>query len=301
MDLKLNSKASALLSKCTDLSDVETHEYDINGRTVEVIDLGVATQLRGETAEKAGVYVAESALGCLGKVGKKRRSITVDIPRHPAIATLGCQLAGWAIDIRGKNKLGSGPARILARKPGKIIDKTGYSESSKEAALVLETDVLPDRETCRTILDETHAQKLTVAAFRDDTYVGLINVLARVVEVGIFRLNNLGYDTTKIASARGTVPMPDLDEDMMHASNDAIIYGGKVSLETNGWDPDLTEKAVSRYSQAYGKTFKDIYTEANCDFYKIDPGIFAPAEIDVTDRLNGKRYAAGKVLIDQKR
>ena len=297
MDLKLNRKAIDLLNKCTGMADVEVMEYYLDGKTATIIDLGVSTEVNKETAKKAAVYAAEASLGGLGKVEKKGMNITVDIPNHPAIATLGCQLAGWAIDMDGKHKLGSGPARILARKPGKIIDKIGYAESSDEAALVLETDILPNKETCRRILEETHAQKLTVAAFRDSSYVGLVNVLARIVEVGIFRASNLGYDTKNIVSASGTVPMPALGPDTMYTSNDAIIYRGIVRIETTQWNSDLTEKAVSKSSPSYGKTFKDIYNEAGGNFYKIDPAIFAPAVLEVKDLVNGEKYSAGKVLI----
>jgi methenyltetrahydromethanopterin cyclohydrolase len=294
MDLKLNKKASTLLSRCMGLADIDILEYVIDGRTASILDLGDSTEVNRETAKKAAVYAAESSLGGLGKVEKRGSIISVEIPEHPAIATLGCQLAGWAIDIGGKHKLGSGPARILARKPGKIIDKIGYVESSDEAALVLETDTLPDKETCKLILDATGAQKLTVAAFRDSSYIGLINVLARIVEVGVFRLNNLGYDTRKIVSAHGTVPAPALDQDVMYTANDAIIYKGKVSLETTEWDPKITEKAVSKSSASYGKAFKDICSEAGGDFYKIDPAIFAPAALVVKDDAGKKTFTAGR-------
>jgi len=82
--------------------------------------------------------------------------------------------------------------------------------------------------------------------------------------------------------------MPPLGRDIMYASNDAIIYRGTVSMETENWDPELTEKAVSKASPAYGRSFKDIYNEADGDFYKIDQQIFAPARIKIKDLRDGK-------------
>jgi methenyltetrahydromethanopterin cyclohydrolase len=297
MDLKLNQNTCSALEKVKGIKGISSLEYDFDGRKATVLDIGVSDRIKGKSAEKLGLLVADASMGLLGKTRINEGTLTVEISRDPVIATLGCQLAGWAIDIDGKKRLGSGPARILARKPGKIIDATGYSESSDKAALILETNTLPGIEECKKILDETKAKELIIAAFREDSTVGLINVLARIVEVGMFRLHNIGYDTKKVIWAKGTVPIPPLGKDIMYTSNDAIIYRGTVSMETEGWDHALTDKAVSRISTAYGKNFKEIFTEAGSDFYKIDPGIFAPAAIKVKDLLDGKSYSAGGVYV----
>jgi methenyltetrahydromethanopterin cyclohydrolase len=297
MDLKLNQNTYHALEKARNIKGVSCIEYALDDRKATVLDIGVTEKVKGKSAEKLGLIVADASMGLLGKTWIDEGTLTVEISRTPVIATLGCQLAGWAIDISGKKRLGSGPARILARKPGKIIDAIGYAESSDKAALVLETHTLPGIDECKKILDETKANELIVAAFREDSTVGLINVLARIVEVGLFRLHNIGYDTRKVAWAKGTVPIPPLGKDIMYTSNDAIIYRGTVSLETEGWDPTLTDKAVSKVSSAYGKNFKEIFTEAGSDFYRIDPRIFAPAQIKVKDLLDGKSYSAGGVYV----
>jgi methenyltetrahydromethanopterin cyclohydrolase len=297
MDLKLNQNTYHALEKAKNIKGVSCIEYDLEGRKATILDIGVSDRIKGKSAEKLGLIVADASMGLLGKTRTDEGTLTVEISRNPVIATLGCQLAGWAIEIGRKKRLGSGPARILAKKPGKIIDATGYAESSDKAALVLETNTLPGEDECKKILDETKANELIVAAFREDSTVGLINVLARIVEVGMFRLHNIGYDTRKVAWAKGTVPIPPLGKDIMYTSNDAIIYRGTVSLETEGWDPALTDKAVSKVSSSYGKNFKEIFTEAESDFYKIDPEIFAPAQIKVKDLTDGKSYSAGGVYV----
>lgn len=295
MDLELNQKTCRLLSKAAEYEGADSIDYEIAGKKVTVIDLGVEAEIENSTATELGILAAEASTGTLGKVRIEKDMLSIEIPELPAVATLSCQLAGWAIGIEGNKKLGSGPARILARKPEKIIDEVGYAESSRVSALMIETDTLPGKETCEKILVETGAKHLYIAAFRGDTQVGLINVLARIVEVGIFRLHNIGYDVKKIASASGSVPLIRLGKDSMYEANDAIIYHGKVSLETRAWDLQFTEKAISRSSPSYGKSFKDIYREAGCDFYKIDGRIFAPAALEITDLVDGRRYAAGRI------
>jgi len=55
------------------------------------------------------------------------------------------------------------------------------------------------------------------------------------------------------------------------------------------------EKAPSQASEAYGKPFLEIFKEANYDFYKIDPNLFAPAIIIVNNVKTGKTFKAGKI------
>lgn len=289
MDLNLNLKTYEILQG---IGVGESMEFDIDGRRATVLDLGVNVEVVDESVARS---VAEASMGSLGQVGIEGDKLCVDIPAHPSVATLSCQLAGWSIEIGGKKKLGSGPARIPAKKPGALIDKVGYHESSEKSSLVLETNVLPDKGVCRKILDATGSNELIIAAFRDDSTVGLINVLARIVEVGLFRLHNLGFDVNRISSAGGEVAIPPLTRDIMFTSNDAIIYQGLVFLEVDGWVPDLTAKAVSKSSSVYGKSFKEIFSEAGGDFYKIDPDIFAPARLEVTDLRDGKEYSSEEV------
>jgi methenyltetrahydromethanopterin cyclohydrolase len=295
-DLNLNQKSYKILQGFRDYDGVETTEFSIGGKKATVIDLGVRVKIDDKLSKKIGISVAEATMGSLGKVGVVGDKLGVDISEYPAIATLGCQLAGWSIEVEGKKKLGSGPARIPAGKPSEIIDRVGYHESSEKSTLILETDTLPGKDTCKKILKDTKSRELIIAALRDDTTIGLINVLARIVEVGIFRLNNLGYDVNTIVSASGSVPVPKITPDVMFTSNDSIIYRGMVSLEVNGWDPEITERAVSRSSGVYGKSFKEIFEEAGGNFYKIDPEIFAPAGLNVTDLKDGRKYRAGGIL-----
>lgn len=295
MGLKLNNKACKVLEKVREFPGVIASEYSINGKSAIVIDAGVNASLPKEEQERIGLLIAEASMGTLGEASINDGCLDVRIPLYPPIATLGCQLAGWPIEISGKNALGSGPARILAKKPRKLMDKLGYSESSSDAVLILETDKLPNEETCARILKETDAQDLHIAAFRPQSTVGLINILARVAEVSIYRLSNIGFDVSVIESASGIVPIPKDPEDAMSAGNEAIIYKGKVNLSVRGWRSEVACKAVSSGSNSYGRSFKELLDLADGDFYKMDPGIFAPAKLEVTDLIDGKEYSVGRI------
>jgi methenyltetrahydromethanopterin cyclohydrolase len=292
MDLKLNQRAYELLNKTAEENELRRLEYSNGSKKATLIDMGVNAKFGQKKAFELGAKIADASMGCLGKTVIKNNVLEVIIPEKPAVAALSCQLAGWEITVGDHKALGSGPARIPAKKPSKIIEKMGYFESPREAALILETDHLPDKDACLKLLEDTKAENLVIAAFKGNTDIGLINILARVAEVGIFRLNNLGFDTKKIISAEGSVPIPLIPVDAMFKGNDAIIYQGKVGLKVDTWDSALTEKAVSSSSPVYGKSFQDIFNAALGDFYRIDANIFSPAEINIVDQ-KGNKYHSG--------
>lgn len=281
--MKLNDKAYTILDSLA----AKEQRYVFDSGVVRVLDVGIQQHLPIQSALK----VAEASLGGLGEI-KLDDLLNVRIPKLPAVATLGSQLAGWSITHSKGLALGSGPARLLANKPKEILSKIQYTESSSYGALLLESDSMPDTLTLEKILSETHTQDLIVAVFSGDSITGLINVLARVVEVAFFRLINLGYDVNRIKSAEGRVPFIKLSRESIFEANDAIIYKGSVSLEAECWDPELTPKVVSRNSPAYGKPFKKIFEEAARRFYQIPKEIFAPAELKVKDSVTGLTYSA---------
>ena len=295
MDLKLNKRTFRKIEELMEKYGFETIDYEFDTGKVRILDIGVDVRIKEKDAWKIGEGVAEASMGSLGKVKIKKNKVYVNIKEYPSIATLSCQMAGWAVRIGSNTVLGSGPVRIPARKPCNVIDKIGYYEDSEKGVLLLETDTIPTKIPCRKMLNESNVNELMIIVFRGNTTIGLMNIMARIVEVGIYRLEKLGYDVNRILSARGNVPIPELDEDVMFTSNDAIIYSGEVSLEVSEWNSELTEKAISRASKFYGRNFKEIFNDAEGDFYKIDPDIFAPARLKVRDLENNKEYESGDV------
>jgi len=69
-------------------------------------------------------------------------------------------------------------------------------------------------------------------------------------------------------------------------------------VEFEGNDETLSgmvEKAVSSASKQYGRPFAEIFKEADFDFYKIDPDLFAPAVLTLSNLKTGRAFRAGRL------
>jgi methenyltetrahydromethanopterin cyclohydrolase len=88
----------------------------------------------------------------------------------------------------------------------------------------------------------------------------------------------------------------------MARTNDAILYGGTTYYAVECDDEEelerIVEKAPSRASKQHGKPFIEIFKEANYDFYKIDPNLFAPAQLTINNIETGKFFKAGEISSD---
>ena len=82
----------------------------------------------------------------------------------------------------------------------------------------------------------------------------------------------------------------------MGRTNDAILYGGQVRLTVRCDDAEaerLARELPSSSSKDYGRSFADTFREVEFDFYKIDPGLFAPSEVWVSNVASGRSWRAG--------
>ena len=91
-----------------------------------------------------------------------------------------------------------------------------------------------------------------------------------------------------------------VDETMtgMGRTNDAILYGGTVHLFVDATDEeakDLAEKMPSNTSSDYGRPFGEIFKSYEYDFFKIDPMLFSPAKVIITNTKSGKSFTAGEL------
>jgi methenyltetrahydromethanopterin cyclohydrolase len=87
----------------------------------------------------------------------------------------------------------------------------------------------------------------------------------------------------------------------MGRTNDAILYGGRVHLSVRGDDAsarDLAQRLPSRNSRDFGRSFAEIFRAVEFDFYKIDPALFAPAEVWVSNLDSGNTWHAGALEMD---
>ena len=115
----------------------------------------------------------------------------------------------------------------------------------------------------------------------------------------------LQYDVTKVKHAAGIAPIAPIDPDGLKAmgkTNDAVLFGGRtyyyVESDENDDIADVAAKLPSSAADGYGKPFFDVFKEAEFDFYKIDKGMFAPAEVVINDLTTGKIYKEGYVNVD---
>jgi len=264
--------------------------FSVDADGVLLVDVGVEREVAD--ALDVGLKIASASTGGLASFNVAGDYLEVKMSNMPAVAALGCQLSGWKVS---DGCYGSGPARVLAKKPREFFEKTGYSEKSAEAALILECESIPDALVLNNIKELCEVEQLAVACFRGGSQVGVINVLARVVEMAFFRLDFLGYDTTKIVKASGSVPHKGVSSPA--EANDAIIYEGAVSIETSGWNSNLTPKCVSSASSLFGRRFKGILADAGGDFFKVDFDFFAPSRIRVLDLDSKEKFEAGSTRV----
>lgn len=260
----------------------------------KIIDCG--TEAKG--GFEAGRLFAKACMGGMAELEFSAKNFgdfslpSIEVATDfPALACIASQKAGWNIKGENFSALGSGPARILAKMPKKTFEKVGYYEKSKEALIALETGKYPNEKICKNIADECRikAKNLYVLAARTASFVGSIQVSARMVETALYKLDHLGYDVTAIESAFGSAPVAPVvngDAQMMGTTNDMIIYGSKVFLYTR--ENIDAAKIPSSTSPAYGKPFSEIFRECGYDFYKINPAIFAPAEVYVNNAKAGR-------------
>lgn len=258
-----------------------------------------------------GRAVTEICMGGLGEafiswmhVGNIILPSIIVYTDYPAIAMLGSQLAGWRINVGDYTAIGSGPARALALKPKKLYEKIRYGDKNDETVLVLETSAEPPEEAIKIVAEAcgVSAEKIYLILVPTSSIAGLTQISGRIAEAGIYKLFELGFDPNLIHYAWGQAPIPLMHPDnveCMGRSNDAILYGGvayyAVNYASDEFLGKIIRKAVSSASKDYGKPFAEIFREADQDFYKIDPQIFAPATIIVTNMKTGKTFVAGEI------
>ncbi|MCK9440642.1 MAG: methenyltetrahydromethanopterin cyclohydrolase, partial [Methanothrix sp.] len=152
---------------------------------------------------------------------------------HPAVSCMASQCAMWQIKADKYFAMGSGPARVLARKTRDLYEKIGFEESSDVAVIVLESNKLPDEKVSALIAEKCGIDPadLRIAVAPTESVAGLVQVSARVVETGLHKLFTMGFDINTIKCGWGRAPISPITGDAtmcMGSSNDAIIYGGET-------------------------------------------------------------------------
>lgn len=257
---------------------------------------------------EAGRQIAEICMGGLGQVTLQNDSSFKQWPlsvkvhaQSPVIACLGSQYAGWSLAHDKFFSLGSGPARAIAQRE-EIFEELGYKDQADSTVLVLETDQIPPTEVIEKVANDTGiaAENLTFILTPTRSIAGTVQITARVLEVALHKLHTLHFPLNDVLDGYGVAPIPAPSPDFltgMGRTNDAILFGGFVQLFVKGKDADaenLAKLLPSSASKDYGKPFAEVFKAVNMDFYQIDPLLFSPAKVAVSNVATGKTFFSGQ-------
>ncbi len=303
--LSVNERAVKIVQRM--IADAEALELAVtqldNGTTV--VDAGV--KVPGSL--EAGRLFAEVCLGGLGKVrfceldvdGLWLPGVTVAVS-HPPVACMAAQYAGWAVKGKKFFAMGSGPARALYRGEP-LFEQLDYRDRADVAVLALEGRKLPPEEAAEKVAAKCQVSPdhLYLLVAPTASLVGSVQVAARVVETGLHKMLEVGFDLDTVLSGFGTCPLAPIARDDLRAigrTNDAVLYGGRAWYTVRADDAQIEaviEQLPSSASRDYGTPFYDLFQRYDGDFYKIDPLLFSPAEVAINNVTSGRTFRAGGV------
>jgi methenyltetrahydromethanopterin cyclohydrolase len=308
-DLGMNDRAWAI----ADRSAEHAVELGMAVRTLasgaRVIDAGV--EAPGGFA--AGRVLARLCMGGLGHV--EFASVTIDGESwpgvhvwtdHPSRSCMASQYAGWAINPEGFFAMGSGPLRAKARVERELFAKLGYGENATRGVLVLETRALPTDEVAAWVAGKAGVSPgaITFVVAPTASLAGGVQIVARVIETGLHKMDAIGFDVNRVTSAMGTAPLAPTARSDVRAigrTNDCVLYGGEARYTVRAEDAELADLATrlpASASRDYGTPFYEIFKRYNHDFYQIDPMLFSPAAVWLTSATSGRTFHAGRLEPD---
>ena len=308
MNQQLNDDAFRLYQETVE--NAETWRIQINelSNGASVLDFGVKTP----GGIRAGLMLANICMAGRAEITLhpanpmigpwSQIQVATDDPVHACMAS---QYAGWPVKQDKFFAMGSGPMRAKRGKEH-VLQVLGISDSSSHAVGVLECDSLPDESIAELIALEcgvaTESTVICVAPTR--SIAGTVQVVARSVETSMHKLFELGFDLNSIVSGYGSAPLPPPALDFVQGigrTNDAILYGGHVTLWVNASDDQIQSigpKVPSFASRDYGVPFANTFKKYDYDFYKVDPGLFSPAMITLVNLKSGRSYRYGSLRPD---
>jgi len=289
--------------------ELQIEIYELDNGTV-VADAGVKAQ----GGYGAGVYLSRLCMADLAEIQLAPFDIKgVLLPGvqvatdYPAVSCMASQCAMWQIKADKYFAMGSGPARVLARKTRDLYDKIGFEEFSDVAVIVLESNKLPDEKVSAHIAEKCGIDPadLRIAIAPTDSVAGLVQVSTRVVETGLHKLFTMGFDINTIKSGWGRAPISPITGDAtmcMGSSNDAIIYGGETYYTLKYENIEELQQYLkgmpSQASRDWGAPFYKTFKAAGFDFFKVDHNVFAPAKVVMNEIKSRSTFVSGKVNLD---
>jgi methenyltetrahydromethanopterin cyclohydrolase len=304
----VNQLAAPLLNQLLAQADALELGVSKHGSGCTIVDAGI--QHAGSA--EAGRLIAEICMGGLGHVSLQDddrfagwTDAVAVTSASPVLACLASQYAGWALSHEKFFSLGSGPARALAQRED-LFKELAYVDSASSTCIVLETDKVPPLQVIEKIVRDTKVapEYLTVILTPTSSIAGVVQIVGRVLEVALHKAHTLHFPLENIVSGSGLAVLPPVARDFMTAmgrTNDAILFGGDVHLQVLGDDAAAAKLAAdlpSSASKDYGKTFAEVFKFYEMDFYKIDPMLFSPAKVTVTNSDTGHVFEGGYLNAD---
>ena len=295
------------------VADAKTLQLEINtlSNGTRIVDAGVNCT----GGLEAGRLIGEICMGGLGTVTLGANSGFESWPwsvnvhaKTPVLSCLGSQYAGWSLSHKSEKgqffALGSGPGRALAAKE-EILKEFAYKDSAESTCIVLEVDSYPPVEIADKVAKDCgiNADMLTFILTPTSSLAGVMQIAIRVLEVAMHKAHTLNFPMEKIIDGYGVTPVAPPGGDFMTGmgrTNDAILYGGMVQLFVDCSDEeakDLANKMPSNTSSDYGRPFGEIFKAYEYDFFKIDPMLFSPAKVIITNAKTGNSYTAGELNV----
>ncbi len=286
-------------------------------------DFGVApTRVGAATVVDAGIDVPGSldagvmmARVCMADLGSAQitpgnvgsvpvPAVAVNIA-HAVPACMASQYAGWQITGDDYFAMGSGPMRAAYGKE-ELFDDIGFREKPTVGVGVLESDALPTGDVVNDMARKigVKPQQLYLVVAPTNSLAGGVQVVARSVETALHKLHELKFNIKRVVGGYGCAPLPPVAKNSMKAigrTNDAVLYGGEVTLFVTGDDESIREageKLPSSASRDYGRPFGEVFKSYDYDFYKVDRMLFSPACVVMQNIDTGKAHVFGKVNHD---
>lgn len=304
--LHLNRRAAQLCDALASDAELLRVGVGTSADGTRLVDCGV----QAPGGLEAGRRLAEICMAALGRVRFVPTTLeftaglaVMTETDHPLAACMAAQYAGWRIAAGEFFAMGSGPMRAAAASEA-LFDNIGCTEKPEVAVGVLETGAVPPDEVCRNVASRcgVSPDELTLLFAPTASLAGTVQIVARSVETALHKLLELGFDLRRVESGFGTAPLPPASADDIVAigrTNDAILYGGEVTLFVRGDDASLEAigpQVPSGASPDHGQPFAAIFERYHRDFYKIDPHLFSPATVTFSNLDTGRTFAFGHTL-----
>ena len=289
-------------------------------RDREALRLGIVELPGGGTLVDAGIAhpggleagrrIAEICLAGLGQVQLSAGSSSWPLQlfvhtSNPVLACLGSQYAGWSLS-HGKGKegfsaLGSGPGRSLALKEELFrrarlsrhcrFDVPGARSRQASAARDHREDRarLPDRVGAFDV--DSHPLEVSPESFRSS------RACSRWDCTRCMRSASRSTRSSMVGAAhRSSTGERFSEEHGTHERCDSLRRASAVVRRLLRPEAEkLAQELPASASRDYGKPFAQVFKEVEYDFYKIDPMLFAPAQVVVSNVTSGKSFRAGRV------